>query len=71
MDDKRQMAKSALGWTRSSYCADQACVEVAPLNDGSIGIRDAKTPEQPHLAVGRNDWHVFLDRVAEGHFNTL
>ena len=55
-----------LAWTRSTFCADHACVEVAPLGDGFVAIRDSKQPDQPFLTLPREDWHHFLDDVAAG-----
>jgi hypothetical protein len=58
-------------WARSSYCSDAACVEVAALGEGQIGLRDAKHPEQPHLRIPRDDWLMFLDGVAAGRYRNL
>ncbi|MFC7530769.1 DUF397 domain-containing protein [Actinoplanes sp. GCM10030250] len=71
MEVKRQMASSTSTWTRSSFCADSACVEVAPLESGDIGLRDAKYPDLPHLSFGREDWHAFLDEVTAGGYRDI
>lgn len=56
-------------WRRASYSgsdpAKQNCVEVAQLS-GSIGVRDSKAPEAPHLALSAADWRAFADRVKRG-----
>ncbi|MEV0660059.1 DUF397 domain-containing protein [Actinomadura luteofluorescens] len=56
-------------WRRSSRSgsdpAKQNCVEVAQL-PGTIGVRDSKTPEAPHLLFDVADWRMFADRVKRG-----
>ncbi len=59
-------------WRRSSRCAgESACVEIAPLTDGTIGIRDAKLPAgSPFIAVEREAYRAFLSAVKAGEFST-
>lgn len=41
-------------WRKSSHSEgniDGACVEVADLGTGMVGLRDSKNPTLPHLAV--------------------
>ena len=57
-------------WTRSSYCADTACVEVAPW-DGGVAIRDGKNRHQPALQFTHAEWNAFLDAVNAGDFQGL
>jgi hypothetical protein len=56
-------------WRRSSRSgsdpAKQNCVEVAQLS-GTIGVRDSKAPEAPHLVFGAADWRAFADCVKRG-----
>jgi hypothetical protein len=40
-------------------------VEVAQLSR-TIGVRDSKAPEAPHLVFGVADWRMFADRVKRG-----
>jgi hypothetical protein len=54
-------------WTRSSYCADNACVEAAAIGD-VIAVRDAKDLDRPFLQFSRDEWAAFLDGVAAGDF---
>jgi len=42
------MPSLVLNWTRSTYCADGACVEVAK-SDQQVLMRDSKNPEGPFL----------------------
>lgn len=55
-----------INWTKSSYCADSACIEVAKLSDGNIGLRDNKRPEQPHLTFTPEAWDTFRNAVMAG-----
>jgi hypothetical protein len=57
-------------WRRSSRCSSEStCVEVALLNSGLIGIRDAKQPDgSPFLTVDRDSWRAFLHGVKAGEF---
>ncbi|MFA1546573.1 DUF397 domain-containing protein [Actinomadura chokoriensis] len=56
-------------WRKSSYSGTDAktsdCVEVAQVS-GSVGVRDSKAPEDPHLAFGAAHWRAFADRVKRG-----
>jgi Domain of unknown function (DUF397) len=56
----------ALEWTKSTYCADKACVEVALLNADTVGVRDGKDVGQPHLEFPRAEWMSFLDALTDG-----
>ncbi|WP_229076429.1 DUF397 domain-containing protein [Actinoplanes sp. DH11] len=55
-----------LAWTRSSSCADHACVEVAPVDAEFVAVRDSKNPEQPFLTFTREAWSQFQDDVVAG-----
>ena len=61
------MVEPTAKWVRSSYCADNACVEVAPMGSYVI-MRDSKNIDQPSIRFRRADWNGFLDMVkAEYH----
>jgi hypothetical protein len=45
------------------------CVEIARLDDGTIGIRDSKDPEGPTLRIGTDEWLAFLEGVARQEFD--
>ncbi|MEV6300426.1 DUF397 domain-containing protein [Actinoplanes sp. NPDC051861] len=65
------MVESTLEWSRSSFCADGACVEVAPRGDGWVSLRDSKNPDQPPLEFSSLDWDGFLARVVAGEYRDL
>jgi hypothetical protein len=47
-------------WFKSSYSgADKACVEVAFLAGGHIGVRDSKNPSGPALVFPPEEWEAF------------
>lgn len=51
-------------WKKSSFCnGATACVEVKPLDDGTIGVRDSKNPEGPVLSVTPDVWQDFIDTL--------
>jgi hypothetical protein len=53
-------------WRKASYCnGATACVEVAPLADGRVAVRDSKLDEaSPVLNVGAEDWQYFAESIA-------
>ncbi|MEV6346369.1 DUF397 domain-containing protein [Actinoplanes sp. NPDC051851] len=65
------MVEPTLMWTRSSYCADSACVEAAPIGDHGVALRDSKDPGQPVLRISRADWHGFLDSITAGRYSDI
>jgi hypothetical protein len=50
-------------WTKSTFCADKMCVEVAQVDADTIALRDGKNIDQPSLLFSRRDWLSFLDSV--------
>ena len=57
-------------WRKSSYSAnDNACVEVARLDDGRMAVRDTKDHGQgPALIFLAHEWEAFVRGVLEGEF---
>ncbi|HEY9372557.1 DUF397 domain-containing protein [Streptomyces sp.] len=53
-------------WRKAGYCnGATACVEVAPLADGRVAVRDSKLDEaSPVLNVGAEDWQYFAESIA-------
>ncbi len=54
-------------WTRSSFCAESACVEVA-LVDGDVIVRDSKDVSRPPLRLPLEAWRAFRTGIADGDF---
>jgi len=57
-------------WRKSSYSMnDNACVEVAHLDDGRVAVRDTKDRGQgPILIFLPREWQAFTRGVANGEF---
>jgi hypothetical protein len=53
-----------LNWTRSSFCADNSCVEV--VRDGDlVMLRDGKDLSRPPISFSLPEWGLFLDGIVE------
>ncbi len=50
-------------WRKSSYSANENCVEVASNLPGVLAVRDSKNPPGPALVVSRSEWSAFLSAV--------
>ncbi len=57
-----------LEWRRSTFCADNACVEVAATAD-QVLLRDSKNPHQPPVAFHREEWAAFLAHLTAGRYS--
>ncbi|MFC4010935.1 DUF397 domain-containing protein [Nonomuraea purpurea] len=61
--------KSA-AWRKSTFCnGASACVEVAPLADGNVALRDSKEQDGPVLVFTPEEWAAFTAGVREGEFD--
>jgi hypothetical protein len=57
-------------WQKSSFCnGASSCVEVAPLADGSVAVRDGKEQDGPALVFTPEEWAAFTAGVREGEFD--
>jgi Domain of unknown function (DUF397) len=62
--------KQGLSWVKSSLSySNGACVEVADLPDGKVGVRHSKDPSGPVLQFTPAEWHAFLDGAQAGEFD--
>jgi len=69
-EGRRGGPDSGSSWIKSSLSySNGACVEVAGLPDGKIGIRDSKDSEGPVLRFTSDEWHAFLGGVRNGEFD--
>lgn len=62
---------SPLTWRKASASSANGCVEVAPLPDGGIAVRDSKDRSGPVLSFTRPEWVAFLDGLGKGEFDHL
>ncbi|MEV4234020.1 DUF397 domain-containing protein [Nocardia sp. NPDC049737] len=61
---------SRANWFKSSHSSGQTeCVEVAWLDEGSVGVRDSKNPTGPALIFTPGEWDAFTAGVTDGEFN--
>jgi hypothetical protein len=52
-------------WRKSKHSSDEGeCVEVAALPTGTIGVRDSKNPDGPHLILSHRAFRTLLDHAA-------
>ncbi|WP_174186076.1 DUF397 domain-containing protein [Nocardia barduliensis] len=53
-------------WFKSSHSgADKACVEVAFLEGGQVGVRDSKNPTGAALVFASGEWDAFITGIAD------
>lgn len=56
-------------WRKSSYSTNGGnCVEVAPLVDGRIAIRDSKDPHGPVIVFDRVTFTSFTEAIKGDRF---
>ncbi|MFI9173007.1 DUF397 domain-containing protein [Streptomyces lincolnensis] len=50
-------------WRRSSYSSDQGgeCVEIADFPEGTVSVRDSKTPAGPILTLDPASFTTFVN----------
>ncbi|MEU6833338.1 DUF397 domain-containing protein [Nocardia beijingensis] len=54
-------------WFKSTRSGgDKACVEVAFLAGGVVGVRDSKNPTGPALVFTPSAWDTFTTGIASG-----
>jgi hypothetical protein len=58
---------SGASWFKSSFSESNGqCVEIAHLNDGTVGMRDSKNPTGPALTFTPGAWDTFLSATKAG-----
>ncbi len=53
----------------SSFCGGGHCVEVAPLPDGTVTLRDSKDLTVPEHRYTPDEWTAFVQGVKAGEFD--
>jgi hypothetical protein len=65
--------RDGLDWRKSSFSGSggnsSGCVEVAPLPDGGMALRDTKDRSRPAHRHSATAWHAFLTGIRSGEFN--
>ncbi|MFD8417998.1 DUF397 domain-containing protein [Streptomyces sp. NPDC059466] len=65
---------SSLGvrWVKSRYSnAEGNCVEVAPLDEGGVALRNSRDPDGPALIYTADELAAFLAGAKDGEFDHL
>jgi hypothetical protein len=59
-------------WVKSSLSfSNGACVEVADLSDGKVGVRHSKDPSGPVLRFTPAEWQAFMGGTRLGEFDSF
>ncbi|MFC5955171.1 DUF397 domain-containing protein [Streptomyces pratens] len=59
-------------WIKSRHSnAEGNCVEVAPLDDGSVAMRNSRDPDGPALVYTSAELAAFLVGAKDGEFDHL
>jgi hypothetical protein len=59
-------------WVKSSLSfSNGACVEVADLSEGKVGVRHSKDPSGPVLRFTSAEWQAFLGGTRLGEFDSF
>lgn len=70
MPGRQEGPGADLRWVKSSLSfSNGACVEVAGLPAGGIGVRDSKDATGPVLRFTPEEWRAFLGGVRNGEFD--
>ena len=63
-----------LAWRKSSFSgsggASSGCVEVAPLADGGMAVRDTKDRSRAMHRHSASAWRAFVTGIRAGEFST-
>ena len=61
-----------LVWRKASMSTTNgSCVELAPLDDGGVAVRDSKDPDGPRLRFTPAEWSAFVHGMSAGEFRDL
>jgi hypothetical protein len=58
-------------WRKSTYSANNGCVEVAFVDDGEVAVRDSKDRSGAVLLFQSQEWAAFVRGVRAGEFDPL
>jgi hypothetical protein len=58
-------------WRKSRRSSMGNCVELAPLPDGAVAVRNSRHPEGPALVYTREEMVAFLQGAKEGEFDDM
>jgi len=58
-------------WQKSSFSANNNCVEMAALPTGEIALRNSRDPDGPALVYTRSEIDALLRGARNGDFDAL
>jgi len=58
-----------LSYRRSTFCGGGSCVEVAPLANGWVALRDSKDATKPAHTYSPEEWVDFVRGIKAGEFD--
>ncbi|GAA4514917.1 DUF397 domain-containing protein [Nonomuraea sp. NPDC049486] len=68
--EKMSIHHKTAAWQKSTFCnGASSCVEVAPLADGNVALRDSKVQDGPVLVFTPSEWAAFTAGVRDGEFD--
>jgi hypothetical protein len=66
------ITEARLRWRKATASqANGSCVEMAPMPDGSVAVRDSKHPDGGVLVFTRAEVAAWLDGAKAGEFDDL
>ena len=64
------LRNSPTSWRKSSYSSYNGnCVEVTPIADDLIGVRDSQNPRGTALNFTPAEWDAFVGGIRSGNFD--
>ncbi|MFP8883017.1 DUF397 domain-containing protein [Streptomyces mangrovi] len=58
-------------WRKSRRSSMGNCVELAPLPDGAVAVRNSRHPDGPALVYTREEMAAFLQGAKDGEFDDM
>lgn len=66
------MQGAELAWRKASASMPEGnCVQLAPLPEGGVAVRDSKDPQGPMLRITPGAWAAFASGLSAGEFDDL
>ena len=59
------------GWRKSSFSDTANCVEMRPLSDGTVAVRNSKHTDGGQLVLTRDEVHAWLAGCKAGEYDDL
>ncbi|MFE0156743.1 DUF397 domain-containing protein [Nonomuraea sp. NPDC059007] len=70
MDELTEQLLKTANWRKATRSGDSGdCLEVAPLPDGRVGLRDSERPDHPAYVVSPSVWAAFIDGAKKNEFD--